>query len=191
MQHIITPKSRALPSCCWWQNLFSDEELDHLNNLCSVDCKDAVVGASNEVQPEVRRAKVNWLSKENGAEEIFERLSEMVSSINAQHYGFDLTGFGEPLQLTTYSSENEGMYTWHQDTGGNISRKLSVVVQLSDPCDYEGGQLQIWSNSGVEDIPREKGLITIFPCWTMHQVTPVTSGQRKSLVCWISGPDFI
>ena len=191
MQHVITPKSRVLPSCCWWQNLFSDEELNHLNNLCSVDCSDAVVGASSEVQPDIRKAKVNWLSKENGAEEIFERLSGMVSSINAQHYGFNLTGFGEPLQLTTYSSENKGMYTWHQDTGGNISRKLSGVVQLSDPCEYEGGQLQIWSNHGVENVPREKGLITIFPCWTMHQVTPVTSGQRKSLVCWISGPDFV
>ena len=30
MQHIITPKSKVLPSHCWWQNSFTNEELDHL-----------------------------------------------------------------------------------------------------------------------------------------------------------------
>ena len=37
---------------------------------------------------------------------------------------------------------------------------------------------------------KERGLITVFPAWTLHQVTPVVKGTRQSLVAWVSGPEF-
>lgn len=191
MQHIITPKSRNSPYYCWWEDLFAEEELDYLSNLCGIDTKDAAVGHGKQIDFEIRRSKINWLKKEKETDWVFEKLSTVVATINANYYGFNLIGFGEQLQLTNYSSENQGMYTWHQDMGGNVSRKLSIVVQLSDPCEYEGGTLQLWTNSGVVDMPRKKGHIAIFPSWVMHQVTPVVSGERNTLVCWVSGPDFI
>ena len=82
------------------------------------------------------------------------------------------------------------MYAWHQDYGGQISRKLSLVLQLTDPSRYEGGNLQTMTNQDVFTVRKQRGLVTVFPSFTLHQVTPVTQGSRQSLVAWISGPPY-
>ena len=84
------------------------------------------------------------------------------------------------------------MYGWHQDYGGKIapSRKLSLVLQLSDPAQYEGGNLQVMTGGEPANVRKQRGLIAAFPAYTLHQVTPVTQGTRQSLVAWISGPPF-
>ena len=110
--------------------------------------------------------------------------------MNAQHFRFDLTGFGEALQLTNYDQSENGMYGWHQDYGGGVSRKLSMAVQLTDPSEYEGGNLQVMTSSEPQNVRKQRGLIAIFPSYVMHQVTPVTQGSRQSLVTWVSGPAF-
>jgi len=122
---------------------------------------------------------------------VFERLAGVVSKINAQHFRFDLTGFGEALQLTNYDQAENGMYGWHQDCGGGgVSRKLSMAMQLTDPIEYEGGDLQVFTSGEPASIRKKRGLITIFPSYTVHQVTPVIRGSRQSLVAWVSGPAF-
>jgi PKHD-type hydroxylase len=69
-------------------------------------------------------------------------------------------------------------------------RKLSLVCQLSDPSEYEGGELQI--NTGEIFTPeKQKGTVILFPSYLLHRVTPVTKGTRRSLVLWIEGPAFI
>jgi PKHD-type hydroxylase len=70
------------------------------------------------------------------------------------------------------------------------NRKLSCVIQLSDPEDYDGGELQMNMGSQIVSIPKQKGLVTYFSSFVLHRVTPVTRGVRKSLVAWISGPNL-
>ena len=65
-----------------------------------------------------------------------------------------------------------------------------MVLQLSDPSEYEGGELQLLTGKEPTTIQKQRGLITVFPAWTLHQVTPVTKGTRQTLVAWISGPSF-
>jgi PKHD-type hydroxylase len=110
--------------------------------------------------------------------------------LNAQYYRFDLTGFGEPVQLTQYDQSENGMYGWHQDYGGGISRKLSLVLQLTDPAGYEGGNLQVMTTGNPVNVRKQRGLIAAFPSFVLHQVTPVTQGNRQSLVAWVSGNAF-
>ena len=121
---------------------------------------------------------------------------------------------GENIQFTRYG-EGE-FYSWHNDAGlathykpisvgnrGNGSdiaqdfinekceliRKLSVVVQLSNPEDYEGGNLQIMDESGKSYIaPRKRGTVIVFDSRSQHRVLKVTKGVRKSLVSWCVGP---
>ena len=68
-----------------------------------------------------------------------------------------------------------------------------MVIQLSDPKDYEGGILQLYSQRHPEP-PREelqqRGSIIVFPSFLKHRVIPVTRGIRYSLVGWIEGPQF-
>ena len=93
-------------------------------------------------------------------------------------------------ELTTAVAER--VMGWHQDYGGplSISRKLSLVVQLSDPFEYEGGNLQIKTGQEEQNVRKQRGLIVAFPSYVLHQVTPVTTGSRQSLVAWVSGPAF-
>ena len=105
-----------------------------------------------------------------------------------------------PCQFTTY--DKNGHYGWHQDTGdpkqfsedGGAQRKISLVLQLSDPSTYEGGDFQMRNLDGIENLDpslKKKGTIIVFPSYLSHRVTPVTSGVRHSLVAWYLGPPFV
>jgi predicted 2-oxoglutarate/Fe(II)-dependent dioxygenase YbiX len=119
---------------------------------------------------------------------------------------------GESMQYTRYGVGQ--FYGWHNDAGlagqykpvsfGNRSegiaqdylnenvemvRKLSFVLQLSDPDSYEGGNLQLLDEAGKSYFaPRKRGTVVLFDSRTMHRVTKVKSGLRKSIVGWTVGP---
>jgi PKHD-type hydroxylase len=192
MQHLLTPYSKKIEPFAWWEDAFTRQELDWLQQKAKEATQEAQVGGGNGgvVNSNIRRSELNWLHKNSECAWVFEKLAHVASSLNADYFGFELTGFGEALQLTNYHEARQGNYTWHQDFGGAISRKLSMVLQLSEPCDYEGGELQILSGKEPTSIQKKRGLITVFPAWTLHQVTPVTRGTRQTLVTWISGPSF-
>lgn len=68
-------------------------------------------------------------------------------------------------------------------------RKLSFIVQLSDPNSYEGGDVQlIDDNDLLYTVPREQGSIILFDSRTRHRVRKVKKGVRRSLVGWCVGP---
>ena len=100
----------------------------------------------------------------------------------------------ENLQFTMYDESFGGRYDWHVDHGGHQSggRKLSVVVQLSDPLTYEGGELQFGqaTDDKIEVADKNKGCVVLFPSYMRHRATEVTKGTRYSLVTWITGPPF-
>lgn len=197
MQYILTPYSQNQSSFAYWENAFNDSELNWLQQKAKEGNQKAQVGGGVEdgvFAPNIRRSNLNWITNTLDTQWVFERLGHVVSSLNSQFFRFDLIGFGEHIQLTNYDCSEHGMYGWHVDFGTNSlspSRKLSVVVQLSDACEYEGGNLELKpSCNEVVKIRKQRGLIVAFPSWTLHQVTPVTEGSRQSLVSWITGPAF-
>jgi PKHD-type hydroxylase len=138
-----------------------------------------------------------------------------VTKANRDNFLYDLDCIdAESLQYTRYESGQ--FYNWHHDAnidsfykpenvnGSSVSqegandfvnknieriRKLSIVVQLSDPYDYEGGNLEMMdSNNQKFVVPRNKGTIILFDSRTPHRVTKVRSGLRKSIVGWAIGP---
>jgi PKHD-type hydroxylase len=170
-------------------DIFSEHELNHLQARARNASNRAEVG-DKEINPDIRRSNVEWLHNIPENAWVFEKLAHVAGWINARYYHFDLTGFGEGLQLTHYDQSDHGMYGWHQDFNGNISRKLSLVLQLSDPSEYEGGNLEISAGAGAIAVRKQRGLVAAFPSFSLHQVTPVVRGTRQSLVAWVSGPTF-
>ena len=81
---------------------------------------------------------------------------------------------------------------------GELVRKLTVVVQLDDGGDYVGGDLEVLrfgsdAPSAIEvpaEAMRQRGTAIVFPSYVLHRVTPVTAGQRRTLVGWLVGPRF-
>lgn len=194
MQHVITPYSFGFPPYVWWENGFTEQELNWLRDRAIESDQQAQVGGNLDAEDlsKIRRSQVSWLTKTDQTSWIFQKLSNIASSLNAQYFRFDLTGFGENLQLTNYEQSYNGMYGWHVDYGGKLSpsRKLSLVLQLTDPSQYEGGNLQIMTSDQPMNVRKQLGLVVAFPSYVLHQVTPVTSGSRQSLVAWITGPEF-
>jgi len=192
MQYLLTPHALPIEPFVWWEGAFTEQELNWLQDKAKRAEQKATVGEDGVgvVNANVRRSQVSWLNNSPDTKWLFDKLADVVSKMNAQHFRFDLTGFGETLQLTNYDQSENGMYGWHQDYGGGISRKLSMAVQLTDPSEYEGGNLQVLTSSQPQNVRKQRGLIAIFPSYILHQVTPVTQGSRQSLVAWVSGPAF-
>jgi PKHD-type hydroxylase len=198
MIHIFKPTAKKIENWAWWNEAFSNEELDWLQNKARNALITATVGGAlpvatmattENINYNTRRSYVDWLQKTEESAWVFERLEDVVNKLNLDYFNFDISGFGEPIQLTNYKDADSGMYGWHQDYNANVSRKLSVVLQLSTPSEYEGGTLQIMSDN-ICDIKKQRGLLVCFPSYMPHQVTPISEGTRQSLVAWISGPKF-
>ena len=113
----------------------------------------------------------------------------------------------EHCQFTKYGKGQ--YYGWHTDSSekpyegkglpmGKI-RKLTIVLHLSDPSEYEGGGLEFdFRNRDPDKEPNirkckeiaPKGSLVVFPSFMWHRVCPVTSGTRYSLVIWNLGQPF-
>jgi len=96
----------------------------------------------------------------------------------------------EKIQIGRYGVG--GHYDWHMDTSpptDGLQRKLSLSLQLSDSDAYEGGDLLIGATH-PETTPRKQGSVIVFPSCMFHKVTPVTKGERFSVVAWMRGPQF-
>ena len=80
----------------------------------------------------------------------------------------------------------------HDEDYKNVTRKLSLTLQLSDPNTYEGGKFLLFNGEHEPSEPpiREQGSIIVFDSRLWHKVTPVTKGVRYSLVSWVLGPHF-
>ncbi len=139
----------------------------------------------------MRDSHVFWLRSDTKIEWLFERLNYLVRELNSNYFEYELDGKEKTFQLTRYRAGE--YYSWHIDLGaGPISRrKLSMTIQLSDPRDYDGSELQLFfSEQNIPVAHKEQGSMTVFPSWMTHQVTPTKSGTRWSLVGWFEGPPF-
>jgi len=109
--------------------------------------------------------------------------------INDRNYQFDINTY--EFQILRYNLG--GNFEWHCDYGiapnKNVWRKLSMSIQLSDPEDYEGGELILvdYFNRHCQ-IDNQKGDCVIFDSRCPHKASHITKGTRYVLVGWASGP---
>ena len=123
--------------------------------------KSGKLAIPNEVDSDVVLMDDDWLYK---------TLHPYIHEANEEAgWNFDW-GFSESCQFRKYT---EGDFSdWHYDS----SRKLSVMINLSDDTEYEGGDLEIESKICKEIKP--KGSIVVFPSFVKHRIKPVTFGTR-------------
>lgn len=191
------PWNLKAPSEPWAyiNNYFDRDEVDCIIELgTSLTIKDSVIsaddpaGTTDETQ---RSSRNSWLEPNTDNAWIYRKLTDAIVDMNKAFFEFDLLQI-ENLQFTEYSSDRRSHYSKHVDAASNaaFSRKLSVVVFLSDPDEFSGGDLCLYHTNDPTVIPQTPGKIIFFPSYTLHEVTPVTKGTRYSLVTWVSGPKF-
>jgi len=181
----------------YWEGFLTNEEINYLLNADNwVNAQQAQIGSSSDINinKNIRSTKISWLQLTNENKDIWDKFSKVIAEVNSRYFHFDLTGFYEPIQLGIYTAEDNGHYDWHIDmsTGNkHIPRKLSMVLMLSDPSEFEGGDLLLKSDRDhPSKLEMVQGRAWFFPSYMLHKVTPVTKGTRKTLVLWVGGPEF-
>ena len=69
--------------------------------------------------------------------------------------------------------------------GEQLRSDLSATLFLTDPNDYEGGELTIEDTYGAHSVKLGAGDLILYPSSSLHHVTPVTSGERVASFFWI------
>lgn len=151
-----------------------------------------IEGAEGTIHESVRKTTSLHPSDETFGS-VHERLLTQKSAL-ATHFGLNLTDCERP-QFLRY--ETGDFFVRHQD--GNTKqldfdhlrvRRISIVVFLNNfatepqtNC-YSGGLLNFHDEQGTYGLPGETGLLVAFRADTMHEVSPVTSGERFTVISW-------
>ena len=185
----------------YFDDVFDEEEIARIVEYCEKqEFLTATVGSDRSLDETIRKSNINFHNPNEENNWIFERLNWAIEKMNDDFYNFDLNGY-DFFQYSQYKSSQLGKYDLHIDmfmgdelpTNTTGTRKLSLTFLLSEPSvDFEGGDFQIVlaQENQAETIEMKKGRIIAFPSFVLHRVTPVTKGERKSIVVWVEGPKF-
>lgn len=70
-------------------------------------------------------------------------------------------------------------------TEHRVRTDLSATLFFSEPGEYDGGELVVEDNYGVQRVKLNAGSLILYPASSLHHVTPVTRGARVSSFFWI------
>ena len=151
-------------------------------------------GDFSEKDPTLRISKHAWIKDRSFCKSFFivgQKINEICQ------WDFNIKSI-EAIQFGIYGEG--GRYDWHIDQQtkplNDTVRKISMTLFMNDPDEYEGGEFDL-ELYNPEKKPRyktfklKKGFAIFFQSDRWHRVRPVSSGVRKSLVAWYSGPTFI
>ena len=165
-----------------------DDEIQRIRAIG--DALDRVpVGIGGQHNPEHVDLSGSRLRLSDETRWIYDRMEGVLERANV--WGFDLRGF-EPFCYLCYDRPGQH-FGWHADSGPSapFHRKLSIIVQLSAPSEYEGGDVEVLvSCAGSQQGHRDKGAVLAFPSFRQHRVLPVTKGVRRSLLAFAVGPSL-
>ncbi|MBP04732.1 MAG: 2OG-Fe(II) oxygenase [Euryarchaeota archaeon] len=180
------------PQWLVFENVLSEEECDLLIEQAREvgQIKASTFGGTID---DTRKTNIRWLNDNSDFGWIHLRLREYTRIAN-EKFGMRLSHL-PALQFTEYEEVGHH-YHYHHDVEFNdqkdTQRKVSLVVQLSDPEEYEGGEFAF---KHLEQPPSEmmmkRGTLLAFISYHEHMVSPIESGERRSLVGWYEGPRYI
>lgn len=70
-------------------------------------------------------------------------------------------------------------------TGFRVRTDLSATLFLSEPSDYDGGELVIDDTFGPRSVKLRAGYMVLYPGTSLHRVLPITRGARLASFFWI------
>lgn len=192
---------QQLPHLGVMQKVVSDEEIDRIKFYEKIlDFAPATV-LGEHVAPEVehevkpRVANIATMPRDENTEWLWQRVCELLAKANYDLFLYDIE-FLEDLNYITYHGSENGHYVAHRDVSlygyRKYDRKISGILMLSDPEEYEGGKLMIDEMGGKKEedwthLEMKKGDMAFFDSNFTHCVTPVTSGERHVIVFWAHG----
>ena len=194
--YAVSPYAGFFTKYAVLNNAFSEDEIAKIRFLEKViKFNDGVVvdSTGGNSPSKERDCKISFLNVDDNTAWIYQRMAAHVSRVNYDKFMENVQHIS-PIQYTIYKKGQH--YNWHYDVINHwtpYTRKISGILMLSDPDEYEGGNLlidKVYDTPPDRDELREKGTMLVFPSFVRHKVTPVTKGVRRSLVAWAHGPKF-
>ncbi len=164
-------------------NVLDAENVQWLrDNLAQVRYVDGRQTAGREARLVKRNDQVDR------ADPLLARMQDLVTDRLLDHQLFRMAARPHLVRPPLFSRYEPGMaYGSHVDDAimGGMRTDLSVTVFLSDPEDYDGGELVIESAAGEQDVKLAAGDAVVYPTTFLHRVAPVTKGERLAAVTWV------
>jgi PKHD-type hydroxylase len=85
----------------------------------------------------------------------------------------------------TFGFHVDNAIRWNADHKRKMRTDLSCTIFLSEPEDYEGGELVVEDTYGYHEVKLPAGDLILYPSTSVHEVTPVTSGCRVASFFWL------
>jgi len=135
----------------------------------------------------IRSCKVRGINFESYPSTLNILQSNMIENYKPIYPKLDYSKISE-LQYIQYVTGD--FFRRHKDVinnGTDQRRVLTMSVNMSDPDEYEGGELVVYSKQSSEYVlDKTKGSFLIIPAFMEHEARKVTSGKRKVLICWLN-----
>lgn len=126
--------------------------------------------------------------------ETYPLLSSLILKALQQHHLITSAGLPKHILPPLFNCyQGEGYYGNHVDsaihrhplTEQAIRTDVSLTVFLSEPEEYDGGELIIEDTYGSHEVKLDAGDAILYPATSLHRVEPVTRGQRLAAFTWI------
>ena len=193
----------------WYENGFSDEELMWVDNLQNLDNYYYILneprlsnndhgptcyGDNTNSEDIVNISKHKTIRYKSDGSWIYDKLKKFVIEANEIIWDFDINSFMDELQHIEYLEIGDHKLkdnNWKMDIQYPASyNKISIIVELTDPSEYEGGEIELWTNGDVKILPKIKGSVILFPSYLLYKINPVIKGNKKILRFWVGGRSF-
>ena len=175
--------------------LFTPEQCQDIINMGhQQESREATVGTSEKqgkYDIKKRITTISWIPFK-ALPDMYRIIEKTMKQVNGNHFGYEGMIITEPAQFTEYPKG--GFYNWHIDADINCEheppvRKISMTILLSNPSEFEGGELEFLSE-GNQPPQLVQGQAIYFCSFIRHRVNKVKKGIRRSLVMWFGGPPF-
>lgn len=184
---------------CYFKNHFTKEQCEMiLNEGLKIPSQKANLGVNGDGQNnDYRKSDIRFIYKGDPKFDfLFDDVWKMALQANSDWFNFHITRVSY-IQLAEYSDTVQGEYKKHHDVfwmnnDPFYHRKLTCVIQLTDPSEYEGGDFEMYGLTQYPDKEeiRTQGTAIFIPSFIEHAALPVTKGTRHSLAIWFEGPKW-
>lgn len=123
-----------------------------------------------------------------------EQLGNMIATSLKRHPLFISAALPKRVLVPLFNCyQNGGHYGNHVDgaihhdasRSEGVRTDVSVTVFLSDPDEYDGGELVVEDNYGAHEVKLPAGDAIVYPATSLHRVEPVTRGARFASFLWV------
>ena len=183
---------------CYFKSYFNKETCERIiQDVQVLPTQDGYVGTDGgeAVIKETRRSKIRFISSSDWRYQyIFDALWKTAIEANRDFFNIHISKL-DYIQFAEYDASYLGEYKEHHDVfwlnnDPVFHRKLSCVIQLSDPNDYVGGELELTETVPLDPEVKTQGTFIYFPSLFRHRANPVTRGTRYSIAAWFDGPKW-